>query len=91
MSLTVQVTKAAPDMFQVEVTEGGSTTTHKVTAYDSQVKQYGGGVAAEILIRESFHFLLEREPKESILKKFDLPAIEQYFPEFPSEIRRRLS
>ena len=35
--------------------------------------------------------LLEREPKESILARFDLPVIERYFPEYPHEIRRRLA
>ncbi|HYM83844.1 MAG TPA: hypothetical protein VEY67_06810 [Candidatus Dormibacteraeota bacterium] len=43
------------------------------------------------LVRESFAFLLEREPKESILVRFDLPVIERYFPGYELEIRRRLA
>ena len=43
------------------------------------------------LVRESFAFLLEREPPSSILKKFDLSVIATYFPDYPAEIRRRLS
>jgi len=43
------------------------------------------------LVRETFAFLLEREPRESILTRFDLPVVERYFPEYPSEMRRRLS
>jgi hypothetical protein len=43
------------------------------------------------LVRETFAFLLEREPRSSILARFDLPVVERYFPEYPSEIRRRLS
>ena len=34
--------------------------------------------------------VLEREPRESILRQFDLAAIARYFPEYEREIRRRL-
>ncbi|GAI64831.1 unnamed protein product [marine sediment metagenome] len=47
----------------------------------------GGKIAKEELIKKSFEFLLEREPKESILSKFNLRIINQYFPEFEEEIR----
>lgn len=43
----------------------------------------------EDLVRRSFEFLLVREPKESILKKFNLRDIEKYFPEFPEEIKTK--
>jgi hypothetical protein len=33
-------------------------------------------------------FLLVREPKESILRSFDVSQIETYFPEFEAEITR---
>jgi hypothetical protein len=42
------------------------------------------------LVRASFGFLLEREPRESILRSFDLSAISRYFPEYEREIRQRL-
>jgi hypothetical protein len=32
-----------------------------------------------------FQFLLEREPKESILRRFDVTVISRYFPEFERE------
>jgi hypothetical protein len=38
------------------------------------------------LVRRSFAFLLAREPKESILGRFDLPLIGRYFPEYEREI-----
>jgi len=47
----------------------------------------GGKIAKEELIKKSFEFLLEREPKESILSRFNLRIINQYFPEFEEEIR----
>jgi hypothetical protein len=39
------------------------------------------------LVRRSFVFLLAREPKESILRSFDLPVIGRYFPDYEREIR----
>jgi hypothetical protein len=39
------------------------------------------------LVRRSFEFLLEREPKGSILRRFDLPLIGRYFPEYERTIR----
>jgi hypothetical protein len=44
-------------------------------------------VDPEDLVRRSFEFLLEREPRTSILHEFDLPVIGQYFPEYEREIR----
>jgi hypothetical protein len=39
-------------------------------------------VTPEELIERSFEFLLEREPNTSILRRFDLPVIQTYFPEY---------
>ena len=79
------------DEFRVEVSEGKSRTSHRVTARRDHRLRYGGDAPAERLIEESFRFLLEREPKESILQAFELPVIEQYFPDYASQIRERLS
>jgi hypothetical protein len=52
--------------------------------------QLGWGDADESeLVRESFVFLLEREPASSILPSFSLDVIGRYFPEYENEIRRR--
>lgn len=77
--------------FVVEVTEGSSRTVHEVTARPGDVRRYAGDVPAERLLEASFAFLLEREPKESILRRFELPVIEHYFPEYPRVIRERLA
>lgn len=45
-----------------------------------------GGVTPEELVEKSFKFLLAREPKESILKQFNLMEIARYFPEYEQEI-----
>jgi len=45
----------------------------------------------EELVRASFDFLLAREPRESILRQFELPVIERYFPGYDTEIRRQMA
>lgn len=86
----ISVTRTAENTFRVEVTEGASRSVHDVTATEADLQRYGGGASPERLIEVSFEFLLEREPKESILRKFALPVIEHYFPEYHTEIRKRL-
>jgi hypothetical protein len=75
----------------VTIREGSSQTRHEVTLSHQVYDQLSGArVPPEALVRESFAFLLEREPKESILRRFDLTVIGRYFPEFEAELRRRL-
>jgi hypothetical protein len=77
--------------FRVEVRDRGSKTTHKDTVDPAYAgKLTGGAVDPAELVRRSFEFLLEREPKESILETFALPVIARYFPEYEREIRTRL-
>lgn len=77
--------------FQVTVREGSSVTEHRVTLDDADYERLAAGQASpEALVTESFRFLLEREPKESILRSFNLTVISRYFPEYEGEIRRRL-
>jgi hypothetical protein len=76
---------------QVTVKEVQSETNHKVTLKQSDYERLAGGeVSPEALVTESFRFLLEREPKESILRSFDLTVISRYFPEYEREIKQRL-
>jgi hypothetical protein len=75
---------------EVTVAEGGSETRHSVTVTGADLERLASpGTAPEDLVRRSFEFLLEREPKESILRQFELPVIGRYFPEYEAEIRRR--
>jgi hypothetical protein len=66
----------------VSVTEGGSSSRHLVRVSAQDMDLWGRGRVVEDLVRDSFAFLLEREPKESILSEFDLSVIGRYFPEF---------
>ena len=78
------------DAGEFRVTVDG-TTTHTVDVPDDYVAKLGlAAVDRAELVRVSFEFLLEREPKESIMPSFELSVIERYFPEYPDEIVRRL-
>jgi hypothetical protein len=67
--------------------DDGSRTTHEVTVSEPDWERFGRGfLTREALVEASFTFLLEREPKESILGSFDLGVIQRYFPEYPEKI-----
>ena len=91
MPAKIEVEKVDASHFRVRVIEAGSESTHEVTL---DAKDYarlvGGDAEPEELVRKSFQFLLEREPKESILGRFDLSVISRYFPEYEREIKKRL-
>ena len=76
---------------EVVVTGGGSSTHHEVTLGRSDYERLVGGKATpEALVEASFAFLLEREPKESILRRFELPVIGRYFPDYERLVAQRL-
>ena len=54
------------------------------------VARYAPGARVERLLEASFEFLLEREPKETILRTFDLTVIERYVPECATSIGGRV-
>ena len=85
----------APDGWRCAVTvrDQHGSSNHDVTVSGDDATTLAAASAAEDverLVYETFDFLLEREPKESIMRSFDLPVIERYFPEYPDEIVRRL-
>lgn len=88
----LSISGAGPGRFTVEVREGASATTHAVEASPATLEGLGlGTVDPERVVRESFVFLLEREPAASIMRQFSLDVIPRYFPEYRDELRRRLA
>ena len=91
MPAKIEVEKVDASHFRVRVIEAGSESTHQVTLDPKDYARLAGGtIEPEELIRKSFEFLLEREPKGSILSRFDLSVISRYFPEYEREIKKRL-
>ena len=66
-------------------------TTHEVQVDREVLDDLAPGAPPEELVRASFAFLLEREPRESIMRSFELPIIGRFFGDYPNEIRRRLA
>lgn len=88
------ICRLTPDGFACEVTVGSdpAATRHTVLVSQAQLEHLAPGhYDPEQLVRASFEFLLEREPRESILRQFELPVIERYFPGYEAHIRRRLA
>jgi hypothetical protein len=78
--------------FEVVVREGQGETRHQVTmARDTCDRLTGGKHTPERCLEAAFRFLLDREPKESILSRFDVTVISRYFPGFERELPRYLS
>jgi hypothetical protein len=68
---------------RVTVTDAGGSSSHLVKVSKSaHEKLTGGGIPPEELVRRTFEFLLAREPRESILRDFEIEVVERYFPEF---------
>jgi hypothetical protein len=78
----------------VSIDDGRGTSAHHVTVATEDATDLAAVADqsdVERLVYETIAFLLEREPKESILSAFDLTVVGRYFPEFEAEIRSRLA
>ena len=83
--MTISITPNDKDTYSVTVT-GSSNTTHTVTISDQvHTKLTDGKISKETLLEKSFEFLLQREPNTSILAKFKLEVISQYFPDYAKQ------
>jgi len=85
----VEIERRSQNEFAVVVEGKGDKRQYIVSLDDNYYHLLTQGrIGKEELIRKSFQFLLEREPKESILAKFNLKLIKSYFPEFEREIAK---
>ena len=78
----ISIAHVSGSTYRVTIEEPGSVSSHEVTVWPSDIARYAPAATPEQLLQASFEFLLAREPKEAILKRFELPVIEQYFPEY---------
>ena len=86
--MSISTKKLSDDVFKVTVAET-STTTHTVTVTDQSLTYLTDDNATKAQLLEfSFKFLLEREPKTSILSSFDINVISRYFSDYKDEFRR---
>ena len=78
--------------FAVTVREPNGQTSHQVSMSQQTWQRLSGGkYPPEQCIHAAFRFLLDREPKESILRRFDVTVIAHYFPSFEHDLPGYLS
>ncbi len=84
-------TSEDPLAFDVTVRAGKGETCHRVTLSQEDYRRLTAGrCTPEACVEAAFRFLLDREPKELILPRFDLLVIARYFPEFERALPRYL-
>ena len=77
-----------------DVDDGRTAGRHAVTVATDDADRLAAAhdtAAVERLVDETFRFLLEREPRSSILTTFDITVVGRYFPEYEAEIEHRLA
>ena len=74
----------------VTLGDDAEATTHEVSVDRDTLDDLAPGTPPEELVRASFEFLLEREPREAIMRSFELPIIGRFFGDYRDEISRRL-
>lgn len=88
--MNIQITKLDTNTFLVTITERETQTTHKVHISDESQQKLNPNITKEELLKRSFQFLLQREPKESILKEFKIELITQYFSDYSKKMQTNL-
>jgi len=92
MSEKIDIRPMGSHEFSVDLTEGTTTTTHRVTVPEDLLLDLGAPDAdEERLVRESFSFLLEKEKSTTILPEFPLDEIQNYFADYLDAMRARLA
>ncbi len=85
--MEILIKKNDNNTFAVSI-ESSLNSNHIVTLNDDiHYEMTKGFKSKKELILYSFEFLLERENNTSILTKFNLETIQNYFPEFKNEIQ----
>jgi len=86
----ISVTLEGPGEYRVELEDADGSSSHLVSVDSAAAARLAPGIAPERLVEASFRFLLDREPRQSILRRFDLPVISRYFPEYEAALPRYL-
>ena len=73
----------------VTVGDDPAATHHEVELAAAELEPLRPGEDdPEALVRTAFEFLLAREPRESILRRFELPVIGRYFPDWEAAVAK---
>jgi hypothetical protein len=88
----IAITSIGPRRFHVQVGEGDRKARHyHVTVPENLIEELQlSEDDLDRVVRESFVFLLEREPASSIMREFSLDIVSGYFPEYKETLLDRL-
>ena len=87
----IRVQRIGEGEFETVVSDGTGETRHHVSMTQETCERLTRGKhTPESCVEAAFRFLLDREPKELILRRFDVTVIARYFPEFERELPRYL-
>lgn len=76
---------------EAQIGDDPGATRHEVSFERSQLEALAPpGTGPDALARAAFAYLLEHEPREQILRRFDLEVIGRYFPGWQDAVRERL-
>lgn len=82
-----QTSHSDPLTFDVVIRDVAGETRHRVTLSKAdQARLCQPPCPPELCVEAAFRFLLDREPKEAILSRFDVSVIPRYFPEFEAKL-----
>ena len=82
-AISVKADPARTLTFDVIVRDGIGESRHRVTLPAEDAARWAKlGAEPSHCVEAAMRFLLDREPKESILGAFDTRVIRRYFPEF---------
>jgi hypothetical protein len=87
----ISVQQQGPGCYEVTAREGLLTTRHQVAVSTNVLDDLGlSAVEPTEVVRETFTMLLEREPATSVPAQVNLEAIGNCYPDFWSDLRRRV-
>jgi len=74
-------------LFRVKLVDDFGEEKYKVIFKKSYFEDFKSKKDPAYIVEKSFEFLLKREPKELIIKEFELSLISHYFPEYDNFVR----
>ena len=83
--------KDTPWQFEVEVSENSMLNRYRVRVDKEFYEKFNVDMSPEKFVEKSFEFLLERERPEEILKEFNLAQISDYFSNYETVLKGKLS
>jgi hypothetical protein len=82
-SISVTPDRARALAFDVVIRDAHGKSRHRVTIDPDEAQRWAkAGADPSRCVEAAVRFLLDREPKESILSAFDMGVIRRYFAEF---------